>query len=48
VAARTKKGHKQDQDDRTLDDVVEHYDRHFDLKLTDREKKDLVEYLNSI
>jgi hypothetical protein len=32
----------------TLDDVVEHYDRHFDLKLTAKEKKDLVEYLNSI
>jgi hypothetical protein len=32
----------------TLDATVEHYDKHFDLKLTDAEKKDLIEYLNSI
>jgi cytochrome c peroxidase len=32
----------------TLDDVVEHYNRHFDLRLTDREKKELIEYLKSI
>jgi hypothetical protein len=32
----------------TLDDVIAHYDRHFDLKLTDREKRDLIEYLKSI
>src|SRR6266545_6325610 len=27
----------------TLDEVVAHYDRHFDLKLTDREKTELIE-----
>ncbi len=32
----------------TLDEVVAHYDRHFDLKLTDREKTELIEYLKSI
>jgi len=32
----------------TLDEVVQHYDRHFDLKLTDAEKRDLIEYLKSI
>ncbi|THK34525.1 c-type cytochrome [Ensifer sp. MPMI2T] len=32
----------------TLRDVVDHYDRHLDLKLTDQEKSDLIEYLKSI
>jgi len=32
----------------TLPDVVNHYDATFALKLTDEEKKDLVEYLKSI
>jgi cytochrome c peroxidase len=32
----------------TLDDVVEHYDGHFDLNLTEQEKGDLIEYLKSI
>ncbi len=32
----------------TLQDVVEHYDRHLGLKLSDKEKSDLVEYLKSI
>jgi cytochrome c peroxidase len=32
----------------TLDDVVDHYDRHFELKLHDSEKRDLIEYLKSI
>jgi CxxC motif-containing protein (DUF1111 family) len=32
----------------TLSDVVEHYDEHFDLKLTDKEKDDLIAYLKSI
>jgi hypothetical protein len=31
-----------------LDDVVDHYDKHFDLKLSEKEKKDLMEYLKSI
>jgi cytochrome c peroxidase len=32
----------------TLRDVVAHYDRHFRLVLTEREKRDLVEYLKSL
>jgi CxxC motif-containing protein (DUF1111 family) len=32
----------------TLDDVVTHYDRHFSLGLTEKERKDLIAYLNSI
>jgi hypothetical protein len=28
--------------------VVNHYDKHFELNLTDGEKADLVEYLKSI
>ena len=33
---------------RRLSDVVEHYDNHLNLKLTDKEKRDLIEYLKSI
>jgi mono/diheme cytochrome c family protein len=33
---------------RTLRDVVEHYDRVRNLRLTNRQKKDLVEYLKSL
>ena len=32
----------------TLSDVVNHYNDHFRLALTDGEKKDLIEYLKSI
>jgi hypothetical protein len=32
----------------TLLDVVDHYDQHFDLELSETEKSDLVEYLKSI
>jgi hypothetical protein len=32
----------------TLSDVVEHYDEHFNLKLTDKEKDELIAYLKSI
>jgi hypothetical protein len=32
----------------TLNDVVEHYDDHLGLDLTDQEKSDLIEYLKSI
>jgi hypothetical protein len=32
----------------TLSAVVNHYDKHLALKLTDREKRDLIEYLKSI
>ena len=33
---------------RTLLDVVNHYDDHFDLDLDEDEKSDLVEYLKSL
>jgi len=32
----------------TLDGVVEHCDDHFDLGLSEQEKRDLIEYLKSI
>jgi hypothetical protein len=32
----------------TLEEVVEHYDRFLKLRLSDAQKKDLIEYLNSI
>jgi hypothetical protein len=32
----------------TLDDVIEHYDGHLGLHLTDQERRDLAEYLKSI
>jgi hypothetical protein len=32
----------------TLNDVVDHYNNHFELKLADNEKRDLVEYLKSL
>jgi hypothetical protein len=32
----------------TLNDVVTHYDNHFALKLTEQEKRDLIEYLKSL
>lgn len=37
-------------DDRfeTLDDVLQHYDAHFDLGLTEDERSELVEFLKSL
>ena len=32
----------------TLGDVIDHYDKHFDLKLSAKERKNLLEYLKSI
>ena len=32
----------------TLMDVVNHYDRHFQTRLSEQEKKELIEYLKSI
>jgi hypothetical protein len=32
----------------TLEDVVEHYDNHFKLELSEQDKTDLIEYLKSI
>ena len=45
---RTKGGFYHDGRFATLMDVVNHYDTLFDLKLTDGEKSDLVEYLKSL
>jgi hypothetical protein len=43
--ARTKGGFYHDGRFATLSDVIAHYDRHFQLKLSDAEKKDLVQFL---
>jgi cytochrome c peroxidase len=32
----------------TLQEVVEHYDQHFDLNLSPEQKADLVEFLKSL
>jgi hypothetical protein len=32
----------------TLPDVIEHHDKFFKLRLTDQEKRDLSEYLESL
>jgi cytochrome c peroxidase len=32
----------------TLHDVIEHYNNHFKLELTEQEKKELIEYLKSL
>jgi len=45
---RAKGGFYHDGRFATLDDVVNHYDRHRKLRLTPEEKKDLVEYLKSL
>jgi hypothetical protein len=46
--ARAKGGFYHDGRFADLSAVVEHYDQHFDLKLTPAEKTDLVEYLKSL
>jgi cytochrome c peroxidase len=33
---------------KTLNDVVDHYDKHLTLRLTTKEKADLVEYLKTL
>ena len=45
---RAKGGFYHDGRFATLDDVVNHYDRHRKLRLTPEEKKDLVEYQKSL
>jgi cytochrome c peroxidase len=45
---RTKGGFYHDGRFATLDAVVDHYDKHFNLKLTADQKKELVEYLKSL
>lgn len=44
----TKGGFYHDGRFATLLDVIDHYDQHFDLDLSESEKRDLVEYLKSI
>jgi hypothetical protein len=46
--ARSKGGFYHDGRFATLLDVVEHYDRHLQLRLTAPQKADLVEYLKSL
>jgi len=46
--AKAKGGYFHDGRFPTLNDVVEHYDDHFDLQLTTEEQNDLVEYLNAL
>jgi hypothetical protein len=46
--ARTKGGFYHDGRFATLNDVINHYDNHFSLKLTPSEKQDLAEYLKSL
>lgn len=43
--SRTKGGFYHDGRFATLNDVLEHYDRHFELKLSGEEKKDLIQFL---
>jgi hypothetical protein len=44
----TKGGFYHDGRFETLEDVIDHYNSHFDLALTDQEAGDLVEYLQSL
>tara|TARA_A100000171_G_C2138525_1_gene152514 strand:+ start:1123 stop:2448 length:1326 start_codon:yes stop_codon:yes gene_type:complete len=46
--ARMKGGFYHDGRFETLDDVINHYDSHFDLGLSNQDKNDLIEYLKSI
>ena len=46
--ARSKGGSYHDGRFATLADVVDHYDGHFDLRLNEQQRVDLVEYLKSI
>jgi cytochrome c peroxidase len=45
---REKGGFYHDGRFKTLDQVVQHYEKTFDLKLTDQQKRDLVQYLKSL
>ncbi|KYG79764.1 hypothetical protein AWW67_10615 [Roseivirga seohaensis] len=46
--ARMKGGFYHDGRFETLDDVINHYDSHFNLGLSNQDKNDLIEYLKSI
>jgi hypothetical protein len=45
---RGERGYYHDGRFATLDDVMNHYDEHFVLGLTERDKADLIEYLRSL
>jgi hypothetical protein len=46
--SRQSRGFYHDGRFQTLDDVINHYDQHMNLGLTNGEKKDLVEFLRSL
>ena len=46
--AHSKGGYYHDGRFATLRDVVNHYDGHFDLRLSEQKKRDLVEFLKSL
>ena len=46
--SRQSRGFYHDGRFQTLDEVIQHYDQHFKLQLTDQESKDLVEFLKSL
>jgi hypothetical protein len=46
--AHSKGGYYHDGRFATLRDVVDHYDQHFELRLTEQKKSDLVEFLKSL
>jgi mono/diheme cytochrome c family protein len=48
LSARTKGGFYHDGRFATLNDVIEHYNKHFSLQLTPEHKADLLEYLKSL
>ena len=48
LSAHAKGGFYHDGRFATLRDVVDHYDGHFNLRLTEQKKKDLVEFLKSL
>ena len=45
---RAKGGFYHDGRFKTLDQVVQHYEKTLELKLTDSQKRDLVQYLKSL
>jgi hypothetical protein len=46
--SRQSRGFYHDGRFRTLDEVINHYDQHMSLGLTEKEKKDLVEFIKSL
>jgi cytochrome c peroxidase len=48
MVAKRKGGYYHDGRFATLLDVVNHYERHFSLRLTEEEKRDLVAFVSSL